>query len=161
MSTRAQIGFYGEIEQPLRNWDALVYKHSDGYPDGVLPDLTVFARDFNTHRGLSDSEYASAWYLMFLFKQHLKMVEEWSRDHSMREAARPSVAFPELKDFGLYLGYGVSKALHGDIEFFYAVYPNRIEVYEISYDSAAFGEASTFRTLEGKVFDLREVVPVK
>jgi hypothetical protein len=160
MSTRAQVAFYGNIEQPLKKWDALIYKHSDGYPEGVLPELEVFATDFNAKRGLSDSEYASAWYLMFLYKQHMKMAEDWSKDHA-KEIADPSRAFPELKDFGLYSGNGVSKQIHGDIEYFYAVYPNRIEAYDLSWDDQAFGLGSNTRTMEGFTMTLMETIQIK
>jgi hypothetical protein len=38
MSTRCQIGFYPEkpTKDTLQNPDALIYKHSDGYPEGVV-----------------------------------------------------------------------------------------------------------------------------
>ena len=61
MSTRCQIAFYTGHDKDLPQFDALIYRHWDGYPSGVLPDLLPVLRDFHQHRGLGDVEYASAW----------------------------------------------------------------------------------------------------
>jgi len=112
MSTRCQIGFYPYEDTPLEKWDALIYRHFDGYPDGVLPDIVPILKDFNKNRGLDDTEYASAWLVA------------------------------KLKDD--YLNIGVSNQFHGDIEYYYAVYPNRIEVYEpISFSNWLGGDCET------------------
>lgn len=45
MSTRCQIGFYEAEEKDLDNFEALIYRHSDGYPDtehGVLAAIVPF-----------------------------------------------------------------------------------------------------------------------
>lgn len=114
MSTRSQIAFYGEKKQKLHAYDALVYRHYDGYPEGVLPDLIPVLMDFDKNRGLSDSEYASAW-----------LVAKWKTD---------------------YLNIGISKNLHGDIEYFYAVYPDRLEIYETPFD---FSKKTEKKRIEG------------
>tara|TARA_Y100000310_G_C20020129_1_gene506993 strand:- start:3 stop:359 length:357 start_codon:yes stop_codon:yes gene_type:complete len=101
MSTRCQIGFYEPDTENLQNFEALIYRHSDGYPDsehGVIATIKPILDDFNKNRGLDDMEYASAWLVA------------------------------KLKDD--YLNIGISKAFHGDIEYFYAVYPNRMDIYE-------------------------------
>ena len=105
MSTRCQIGFYKTDDAPLYKWDALIYRHSDGYPNtehGVLATLMPILADFAEHRGLSDTEYAAAWVVA------------------------------KLKDD--YLNIGISRELHGDIEYFYAVTPNLLKVYEAQRD---------------------------
>ncbi len=33
MSTRCQIGFYEPRQKDLTKFEALIYRHSDGYPD--------------------------------------------------------------------------------------------------------------------------------
>ncbi len=33
------------------------------------------------------------------------------------------------------LGHGICKNFHGDIEYFYAIYPNSVDVYETPFDS--------------------------
>ncbi len=125
MSTRCQIGFYSETNQPLKKFDALLYKHSDGYPgelnepdSGIVPLLMPFLIEFNKVRGLSDSEYAAAWCMHYLIDRIIKRYEN----------------SPSYKDGVKYIGYGVCQELHGDIEYYYAVYPNRLKVYKTPLD---------------------------
>jgi len=102
MGTRSQIGFYREPgEQNLDNWDALIYRHWDGYPDGVLPDILrccgIFGSiGFGRHR-----------VRLGLVSQTLeaRLFERW-----------------------------ISKGFHGDTEYFYAVYPDRVDVYETALE---------------------------
>jgi len=61
MSTRCQIGFYETKESKLSAPEALIYRHGDGYPEGVIPDIVPILKEFHVGRGLSDIEYASAW----------------------------------------------------------------------------------------------------
>ena len=100
MSTRCQIGFYEPKEKDLNNFEALIYRHCDGYPDRVLPDIMPILKDFQDNRGLTDIEYASAW-----------LVAKLKTD---------------------YLNIGICKGFHGDIEYFYAIYPDEVKVYDIS-----------------------------
>uniref|UniRef100_A0A6M3LLJ1 Uncharacterized protein n=1 Tax=viral metagenome TaxID=1070528 RepID=A0A6M3LLJ1_9ZZZZ len=105
MSTRCQIGFYETGETNLEKWEALLYRHSDGYPKsehGVVATIKPILDDFQANRGLDDLEYASAW-----------LVAKLKTD---------------------YLNIGISKDFHGDIEFFYAVYPDKMVVYVVSGD---------------------------
>jgi hypothetical protein len=100
MSTRCQIAFY-EKGSKLENWEALIYRHGDGYPDtehGVLADVLPILEDFDKKRGLDDIEYASAW-LVAKLKTHM-------------------------------LNIGICRDLHADIEYFYAIYPDKIQVYQ-------------------------------
>ena len=106
MSTRCQIGFY-RAGAKLDRYEALIYKHHDGYPEGVLPLLTKFCKEFQAARGLDDVEYAAAQYLYELILD---------------------VQGPGPRDYPFF---GISNAFHGDTLFYYAVYPDRIEVYEI------------------------------
>src|SRR3990172_9401880 len=104
MSTRCQIGFYELEDTPLNKWEALIYRHSDGYPDtegGVIAIIAPILEDFNKNRGLDDLEYGSAW-----------LVAKLKED---------------------YLNIGISKYLHGDIEFFYAVSPQSIRVFKVNH----------------------------
>jgi hypothetical protein len=98
MSTRCHIAFVADADQPLAYPSALIYRHSDGYPDtphGVLAHLFPFLRDFDRSRGLTDTEYLSARCLCHL------VVASGSSDH--------------------YLGYGISDSYHQDIDFLYVV----------------------------------------
>lgn len=126
MSTRCQIGFYAKDNDAIEDFEALIYRHSDGYPGnlkavkdggeyGVLIELVPFLRDFQTNRGLSDTEYAAARTL-----QHLANL--YDLGFSKLEAS---------KTYN-YIGYGVSSAIHSDIEYLYAVKPTKLEVYAVS-----------------------------
>lgn len=61
MSTRSQIAFYEDGEQDLEKFEALVYRHCDGYPTGALVDIAPIIHEFNKERGFADIEYCSAW----------------------------------------------------------------------------------------------------
>jgi hypothetical protein len=102
MSTRCQIGFYASKPTNVETHEVLIYRHCDGYPDGVLPDITPILKDFAEHRGLDDIEYASAWLVA------------------------------KLKDSYWHIGICGRHGFHGDIEYYYAVYPDAIDVYDVT-----------------------------
>ena len=83
MSTRCQIMFEGT--------DAVLYQHSDGYCEGVLPTLLPFVKEFYDRRG-EDPEYMAARLLQRL-----------------------------IGDDKSFTGFGVGVGLHSDIEFLYTV----------------------------------------
>lgn len=88
MSTRCQIEFRrGSIRRTI-------YRHSDGYPSAVIPDLLDFLR-WSTRGG--DIEYESA---NFLF---------WSK--RALDARQQQLGF----------GICANDELHGDIEYYYVV----------------------------------------
>ena len=73
MSTRCQIGIYENGKAKFKEFYALLYRHSDGYPGtidgkkwGVLTDVVPFLRWWKTQRGISDLEYTSARLLQYL-----------------------------------------------------------------------------------------------
>jgi len=103
MSTRSQIGFYEKGEEDLTKWEALLYRHCDGYPSGMLPELQPFLAAFAEERGLDDTEYAAARCM-----GHFCAIHKGAT------------------------GYGICKNFHGDIEYFYAVYPDRLDVYSVT-----------------------------
>lgn len=133
MSTRCQIGFYQEKPkvENLDQFEALIYRHSDGYPGkadgleyGVLADLVPFLITFHKNRGLSDAEYAGARTLQHLTNEYDKDTIESHK--KMGLSSTPSCEF---------IGYGICRAFHGDIEYFYAVYSGGVDVYETEFDA--------------------------
>jgi len=109
MSTRCQIGFYEEKPEgteALENFEALLYHHSDGYPEGqhgIIGRLSPILKEFRVHRALTgESEYLSRYVCCNLFE-------------------------PES-----ILGGGISREFHFDIEFYYAIHPDGIDVYSCS-----------------------------
>jgi hypothetical protein len=133
MSTRAQIGIYEKrptAKQLLKKWEVLLYRHSDGYPGnhetgeyGVLSDIVPFLRWFDKNQGISDTEYAGARLMQYMCNLHdgvMKDIED-----RMRRSGNPH---SDVHGYGT-LGYGVCKTLHLDIEYFYAVYPQGVDIY--------------------------------
>lgn len=53
-----------------------LYRHNDGYPDGVLPDILPILARFDKERGLSDVEYAAAWTIHALIQDHVEHLAE-------------------------------------------------------------------------------------
>jgi hypothetical protein len=133
MSTRCQIGFYEQDNDNLLKPAALLYRHSDGYPGtvsgskyGVLPDLIPFLKAFHKRRGLDDTEYAAAWTMHHLIDHHVKLIKELRAN-----AESNKDYFPEDgKDF---LGHGICKDFHGDIEYYYAVQGTTVNVFEVHW----------------------------
>jgi len=101
MNTRCQLGFYELEEENLENWEALVYRHTDGYPDAVLADLLPILEDVREMGGFFDIEYLSAF-----------VVSELKTD---------------------FRNIGISKHFHGDIDFYYAIFQDRILIYQCRY----------------------------
>lgn len=112
MSTRCQIGVYEKKEDDLLDWKVLIYKHHDGYPEEVLPLIINFAQYFDERRGMEDWEYFAARLV-----QCLTNYSDAGRDN-------PGV-----------LSYGVCRNFHGDLDYYYKVYPYAVEAYKAGYSS--------------------------
>jgi len=124
MSTRCQIGFYPTKDTPLNQWEALVYRHSDGYPDtkvGVLADILPTLKEFHAIRGLDDCEYAAAVVIGELKRRQW----EWVRQYR-------GIDGKGLDRQWAMIGHGVSKKFHVDIEYLYAVSPECVRVFRAS-----------------------------
>lgn len=144
MSTRCHIGFYENDEKNLDNFKALLYRHSDGYPDtkhGVLEAIVPFLEWFSKSRGIDDIEYCSARLLQFLCNRYDRHNVEFRREQVANNnvPVLPRVIegykkeADEIEKWTGTLGYGISNQIHGDIDYFYAVRPQSLEVYSVSY----------------------------
>jgi len=125
MSTRCQIIVKGS--------DVVVYRHSDGYPDGkhgVVSALKKIVVPFLKHRGL-DACYLPAHIVAGMIadhKQHMDKLIRLSENEGRHDCVS---SYEQCK----YLGFGVEayneandNALHGDIEFLYIVDEKGVEV---------------------------------
>lgn len=133
MSTRCQIGFYEAEEKNLANFKVLIYRHSDGYPDGesgVVADVMPFLRWWKTERGISDFEYCSARLLQYLCNKY----DNYSHVLFKNEA-NGTFESEKIGAFTGTLGHGISKGFHGDIDYLYAVRPDRLEIYQVTGDT--------------------------
>lgn len=110
MSTRAQITVKGS--------GIYIYKHSDGYPEGVLLLLETVCREFREQRG-NDPDYLLAQIIR-------RFAIDDERAYRERLATDPEMA--KYYDPTRPTGWGVEKGrepnvLHGDIEYLYRVDP--------------------------------------
>lgn len=124
MSTRCQIAVYDD-GKALEDYEALLYRHSDGYPSGVLPDIMPFLSWWSKGRGIVDTEYVAARLLQYLCNRH---------DEQTKEAAKvyEHVKHEYHVDFTGTLGHGICKVFHWDIKYFYAITPQGVGVYEVN-----------------------------
>lgn len=146
MSTRSQTEFIAVF----RNEDGeesidkrTIYRHSDGYPSAMLPDLLTFIR-WNQGR-MDDVEYAAA---NWIFWNKRRMEDALLNPDWKLLKRRTNLKWDDKeveKDCNnvLKLGFGVCNnyEFHGDIEYLYRVICDvtrlRIEVYAVvntSYD---------------------------
>ena len=109
MSTRAQICIKRDTEGFKETGGIYIYKHSDGYPEGVLPTLEPMVKDFITNRG-NDATYLLC-----------QIVREFAVTHPRRS--------PEKYYGQPYTGWGLDTVEHGDIEFLYEVDPRDGTIY--------------------------------
>jgi hypothetical protein len=107
MSTRCQIGFYEKGEKDLSKFKALIYRHCDGYPEDKGGVVATV----------------------------VPILEDFNKNRGLDDIEYASAwLVAKLKDD--YTNIGICKNFHGDIEYFYAVYPSRLDVYETPFDSS-------------------------
>jgi hypothetical protein len=157
MSTRCQIAIEGS--------PVYVYKHSDGYPAGVLPVLLPFRDRFYEGRGY-DPEYFLARLLMaFGIEEHTDAAHTLANpdpsDPYYKYAANHARKVMEGKEV---LSYGIDTVIHGDIEFFYMVGSDgTVRVHKRGYDDGnrhpkTWDTAGTYR--RGELFEERKPGPI-
>jgi len=130
MGTRSQILFV----KP--NGDAAqVYQHSDGYPEGVLPNLATLRDVLQSSGAQRDAGYTAANYI-FAGKMRSAQFnvrdpnDDYARDDDLR-TSKPSRAL-DIEEYGNFnqpfslLGYGISEpgVLNGDEQYAYKVFIN-------------------------------------
>lgn len=111
MSTPCQIGVYENNKRI-----ALIYSHSDGYPDGkygILNILKPLVNDFIKNRGYYNAVYLSAQIVFRLIEN--------SRNYMIQQNC--------FDDKSKYLGFGISQNIV-DIEYFYKIDEFGIDVFE-------------------------------
>jgi len=126
MSTRCQIEFMnistreeeegpekGKLVKVIKR--RTVYRHSDGYPEGVIPDLKEFL-EWNKERNF-DIECQAA---NFIYWSKKKMEKQLDRDLAI---AWGTAKVPEMKKRMLLSGHGIcnNDEFHPDIFYYYEV----------------------------------------
>ena len=121
MSTRCQIEFSSiwENEKKEKKTESiLIYRHSDGYPEGVIPDLKNFLK-WNGNR-ITDIEYTAANFIYWSKRN----TEEWmAKDKWFKERGLNKWNEPQDYNSPLLIGFGICEKddFHMDIEYFYNV----------------------------------------
>lgn len=126
MSTRCQIEFMhisnreekegpekGKLVKVIRR--RTVYRHSDGCPKDVIPDLSEFLK-WNKGRNF-DLEYQAANFIYFSKKKMEKQIEK------DLQIAWGTTNVPEMKRRMILTGYGIcnNDEFHPDIAYYYEV----------------------------------------
>ena len=81
MSTRSQIEFkniWKDKKKKEHSSSRTVYRHSDGYPEGVIPDLKAFLK-WNEGRN-GDVEYQTANFIYWSKRKHEELY--WNKDYT-------------------------------------------------------------------------------
>jgi len=131
MSTRCHI----IVEDPSSGDKTILYRHSDGYPNGehgVLASLVPFVARFMKHRGW-DPCYLGAQIVCdqinrsreYMRKYHLDAIDRFNFE-GKGNAGYHVGALERIDDD--FLGFGISSGIHGDVEFIYRVTPEGIHV---------------------------------
>jgi hypothetical protein len=133
MSTRSQLRFVHRVEQPsdtagVAERVSQVYRHSDGYPAGVLRDLAKLKDLLDATRAERGPAYTAA---AFMFLDKLSTINLYLDGDPARtiDAAQPvdllEPANMEHFDQPVFLlGHGVENpadGIHGDEEYLYVV----------------------------------------
>lgn len=111
VSTRASVHFYRWADDKP---SAMVYRHSDGYPDGLGSDLLRFFEDVERQTRdtrFSDASYLAAKFVVWQARQYARRFDTKRGEFVPHGDARPL-------DF---LGVGVLTSDPGDIEYRYHV----------------------------------------
>ena len=141
MSTRSQLRFVRRIESndnPDEEYRQIVqvYRHCDGYPDGVLRDLAQLKRLLDATRSERGPGYAAAQFLLLDKLGTMELYLDDDPDRNIRAddpADLPDPANMEHLDQPMFLlGHGIENpadGIHGDEEYLYVVeLPSRTAV---------------------------------
>jgi len=108
MSTRAQICIKRDTTEFQQTGGIYIYKHSDGYPRGVMPTLTSLVKFFHADRG-NDPEYLLAQIVRAF------TIADLAED---REYATTRMT-----------GWGLDCTEHGDIQYLYEIDSRTGKIY--------------------------------
>jgi hypothetical protein len=163
LSTRSQLRFVQRIEHETDDGEvetreriAQVYRHSDGYPEAVLPALFRLKRLLDTTRTERGPDYAAA---QFVFLEKLRAMSFYigtnpERSITVREpeAMTDPASFEHLDQPMFLLGHGIENpadGIHGDEEYLYVVAMPRVEFGEVSEWSVTVSEHCGFPRWDG------------
>lgn len=137
MSTRSQIRFIEEYEGDIGTVRSQVYRHSDGYPKGILPDLMELKELLEDTMTLRDGSYTASNFIFLCKLRGMRFYLDRDEDayggnlspESPMELTKAET-FKEVDQPHFLLGYGVEdpeQGIHGDEEWLYVVEIDRVE----------------------------------
>ena len=125
MSTRCQIEFSSTWENDKKEKQTesiLVYRHCDGYPEGVIPDLKKFLKWLGGR--IEDLEYTAANFIYWSKRLHEEFYYHKKYGGGVdEEGQKLKWSVPQGFNSTLLMGFGICEKdnFHGDIEYFYNV----------------------------------------
>jgi hypothetical protein len=135
MSTRCQIGFYEHFPHSLPDPVVMIYQHSDGNPERMLPKLSEFLKSFEKRRGYDVGE-VSARLLSYLVAEHDAITASVYVGLTSPNRALD----PQHPEFGGTNGFALGLGLHGDEDYYYAISSDRVAAFTVKEHSE--GEAT-------------------
>lgn len=108
MSTRCQI----KLKNPSDETNIYIYKHSDGYPENVIPTLAPFVDRFFKDRGYDDA------YLLCQIVRAFAVADLKDAENNKFSRPKDGDSFCHGQD---YRGWGLDTVQHGDIEYLYEI----------------------------------------
>ena len=131
MSTRCTIHFHWGHDKEV---EAIVYRHSDGYPEGILPDLQQFFADVvkqTNDTRFNDPSYLAAKYVVWQANQYARRY-----DFETGEYVKGAMLN--------FLSVGVLMQDPGDIEYRYHIHCGELDTNgypEVTHESVSWGES--------------------
>ena len=166
MSTRCQIEFssiWENDKKEKKTESILVYRHSDGYPEGAIPDLKNFLKWLGGR--IEDLEYTAANFIYWSKRNF----EERYYNTDWGGGKNKKWSIPQDFNSILLIGFGICEkdSFHGDIEYFYTVITNltiknclsRSHKTEIKCFKVPFKEGDVRLTKED--FELIKTIKIK
>lgn len=127
MSTRCQIKLRSAdpaFKDDGGETNIYIYKHSDGYPEGVIPYLYPIVQKFHKKRGCSDGSYLLCQIVRHIaVMEHKEAVELISKGKGpfLEDTKKDWESDPTFLYNQGYLGWGLDCVSHGDIDYLYEV----------------------------------------
>lgn len=130
-----------------RSTELIFYRHSDGYPEGVLPSITILTGWISAGKISRDLSQSAGWLII------IGAIEYGNIPGYKYDEEDPS--YPDLNTITPPKNwksgsYEITTQIHGDIEYLYTVFLNdlTIKIEHVSYPDGVqtFEEITTYQT---------------
>lgn len=140
MSTRANViiketySYTNEKKELIEHESKLFfYRHSDGYPEGAMPTLSIFMKWLKSGKIRADIQQASGW-LILLGAMEYATIPDYEKEEPSSYGSQYGIveSIKDPKDWKVG-AYEPTDAIHGNIEYLYVIDLNKKEL--TCYDS--------------------------